>query len=122
MDERLINQVADRVLKTLRDMQAIGESRARPQAEVARAAMTSSRALQRATLALNQRGIAVVSTCQIPAGVYIAETDAELAQYDAQLDHRIRGVAIRLREIRRIRRARTAAEMIEPDGQRRMFG
>ena len=121
MDTRLVNEVAERVMRTLTEMQAFGEGRARRQAEVASAAGTNTRVLQAATLVLNQRGVAVLSTCGQPAGIYIAESDAELAAYDRQLDHRIRGLAVRLREIRRIRRARAAAQIVEPNGQRRMF-
>lgn len=121
MEKQAIDKVATRVLEALEQSNARGEARARPQAAVARLARTSPRALQQATLLLNQRGVAVVTTCRTPPGIYLAESDAELAAYDGQLDHRIRGLARRLVAIRRIRRARAAARPIEPNGQRRMF-
>ena len=115
------DEVADKVLAALKSMGAYGRLRARPQAEVARQMGVTTRRLQQATLSLNLRGLPVVSTCSQPPGVYIAEKYDEFDDYIRQLDHRIRGVAIRLREVRRIRRQWEAAETVEPSGQRRLF-
>jgi hypothetical protein len=121
MDAGLVDEVADRVLEALNRLGAVGRGRARSQAEVAAAAATNARTLRHATLALNRRGVPAVTTCVIPVGVFLAQTDAELADYDAQLDHRIRGLAMRLKEVRRMRRAMAAAGPVEPDGQRRLW-
>ena len=121
MDATLLNQVAERVLKVLKEMNAIGEQRAQLQAAVASKAAISTRMLQHATLTLMARDVLVLSNCAHPQGVFIAETDAEVDGYEEQLVNRIRGLAVRRRELRRIRRARIAARIVEPNGQRRMF-
>jgi hypothetical protein len=121
MGDESLDKVADRVMAALMSMGAYGRSRARTQREVARLAETDTRTLQRAQRVLLERGEPVVSTCGKPAGVFIAETHPELGAYDRQLDNRIRGLAIRLRPVRRIRRDWLAAETIEPSGQRRLF-
>jgi hypothetical protein len=122
MDATLLNQVAEKVLKVLNEMNAIGEARAQLQAAVASRAGISTRLLQHATLALMDRNVLVLSNCGHPQGIFVAETDDEIDRYEEQLVHRIRGLAIRRRGLRRIRRARVAARAIEPNGQRRMFG
>jgi hypothetical protein len=121
MGDESLDKVADRVLSTLKSMGAYGRKRARTQAEVARAAKTDTRTLQQATRVLLDRGEPVVSTCGKPPGVFIAETHPELGAYDRQLDNRIRGLANRIKPLRRIIRQWVAAETIEPGGQRRLF-
>ena len=109
------------MLTALKTMHAFGRARVRPQAEVAREARVPVRALQQATFRLNERGEPVVSTCKPPCGIYIAETYAEIEQYERQLTNRIRGNAIRLRPVRAIKRSWLAQEKVEPSGQGRLF-
>ena len=112
--------VADRVLATLKTMGAYGRGRARPQAEVARAAGIDTRRLQQATLNLNLRGEPVVSSCVKPLGIFIAQNDGELQAYRKQLHSRLVGNGRRLGAVNRIIRAWIAEEATEPSGQRRL--
>lgn len=114
-------ELADRVIETLRNMGAIGAARAVTQVELARACGTNTRNLQNATLVLNQRGEAVLSSCVAPCGVFIAETDDEITAYDRQLRGRLIGNARRRRCLRRILRERIATRRVEPNGQGRLF-
>lgn len=113
--------IEDRVMRALRNMRAIGAARAVTQAALASACGTNTRHLQEATLELNRRGVAVLSSCVEPFGVFIAETDAEIAAYDRQLRARLIGNAMRRGYVRRILRDRIATRSVEPDGQGRLF-
>lgn len=113
--------LAERVMRELQNMGAIGAARAVTQAELARVCETNTRHLQEATLVLNQRGVPVLSSCVVPYGVFIAETDAEITAYDRQLRGRLIGNAVRRRCLRRILRDRIAARPVEPNGQGRLF-
>ncbi|MFH1417277.1 MAG: hypothetical protein ABII12_03205 [Planctomycetota bacterium] len=112
--------VADRVLAMLRTMGAYGATRARPQAEVARAIGIDTRRLQQATLVLNLRGEPVVSRCVRPFGVFIAEGEVELQAYRKQLHSRLVGNGRRLGAVNRMIRAWVAEADTEPGGQRRL--
>lgn len=121
MNEKFIDELADKVLMMLRASNAIGAARAITQKRVAISCGTNTRSLQHATLRLNSRGIPVVSQCVKPFGMFIAETDAEIDGYIDQLHSRLVGNALREKYMRQIRRNRTAARTIEPSGQRRLF-
>lgn len=108
-------------MQTLRDMRAIGAARAVTQAALASACGISPRKLQEVTLELNRRGVAVLSSCVAPFGVYLAETDDEIRAYDHQLRGRLIGNAMRRGYVRKILRDRACARAVEPDGQRRLF-
>lgn len=120
-DDGRLEGVAARVFETLKEMNAVGSASARKQTEVARACGVSTRRLQTATLALNRAGIAVLSTCHAPYGVYLAETDDEITDYCAQLRARLVGNAARRRAVRKILAQRIALRSVEPDGQGRLF-
>lgn len=113
--------IEDRVMRTLREMRAIGAARAVTQAELARVCGISPRRLQDATLELNKRGTAVLSSCVAPYGVFIADSDDEIAAYDRQLRARLIGNAMRRGFVRRILRHRIDERSVEPNGQRRLF-
>lgn len=115
------DEVADKVLATLKSMNAYGAAKARSQAEVARLAGIDTRRLQQATLALNLRGEPVVSSCVRPFGIFIAESDRELQAYRRQLHSRLVGNGKRLGAVNRIIRAWIAETPVEPSGQRRLF-
>jgi hypothetical protein len=112
--------LADQVLAALTNLGAAGRQRARTQAEIARVVGCPQRLICDATLALNLRGEPAISTCGSPPGVFLAQTVEELQGYEQQLDHRIRGNAIRLREVRKILRKKIAQAAVEPSGQRRL--
>lgn len=116
-----IDEVAERVIEALRAMGAYGRRRARTQREVAQLAGTNGRMLQHATRRLLELGEPVVTACDAPAGMFLAETHQELADYAAQLRSRIVGNAARLKLVRRLAREWVAAEAVEPNGQRRLF-
>jgi len=120
-DARDLERTADAVMQAMRDMQAFGRGRARKQAEVAALAGTTSRTLQMATLVLIERGVPVVTTCETPSGMFVAETLSEIADYGDQLYARIRGNALRLKGVRRIARRWDEAGPVESTGQRRLF-
>ncbi len=118
---RGIETLADRLLAWLETNHVRGRAAARKQRDVARMLGTTTRNLQTAMIALNARGVPVVSSCAEPQGVFLAECDEELADYARQLNNRIRGLAQRLIPVRRIERQRVAARAVEPSGQRRLF-
>ncbi len=120
-DDRSLTPIADRVHAALRSMGAFGRARARTQAEVARLAGTNTRKLQHATLELIERGVPIVTACDEPMGMFLAETLSELADYRDQLHARLVGNAKRMKGVRRIMREWMEHEAIEPDGQRRLF-
>lgn len=121
MDDRLVNEVADRIVMLLIDRNKIGKSNAWKQADAAVAAGTNTRMLQHATFRLNERGVAALANCGHPPGIYIAGSDAEIEEYIRNLRSRLIGDARRIGFLRRILRQRREALTIEPDGQRRMF-
>ena len=121
MGDESLDKVADNVLGVLDEMGAYGRDAARTQAEVARTAETDTRTLQRAQRLLLERGVPVVSACGIRPGIFIAQTRDELAAYDKQLDNRIRGLAMRLKPLRRLMRKWAALMPVGPGGQRRLF-
>lgn len=99
-----IERVADDVLAALNRLGAIGAPRACKQLHVARAAGTNPRTLQEATLVLNQRGVAVCTSCSDPPGVYLASNRDEVEAYGRQLHGRLAGNGKRLSAINRILR------------------
>lgn len=118
---RGIEALADRLHGWLEANGVRGRSRARKQRDVAKMLGTTTRHLQEAAIVLNDRGVAVVSSCKAPMGIYLAEQDEELAAFSRQLVNRIRGLARRLKPVRRIVRERIERRSIEPSGQRRLF-
>lgn len=120
-DDKTIAAVADRVYAAMKSMGAYGRARARTQGEVARLAGTNTRALQHATLVLIERGVPIVTACDDPPGMFLAETLSELAAYSDQLHARLVGNAVRMKGVRRIMREWTEYESVEPNGQRRLF-
>ena len=119
-DKPVNDEVADKVLAALRNMGACGASRARPQAEVARAVGIDTRRLQQATLALNLRGEPVLSSCVQPPGIFIADQVGEVTAYAKQLRSRLVGNGRRLAAVNRIQRSWIAEENPEPNGQQRL--
>ena len=106
------DELADRLLAWLEANNVRGRNRAQKQRDVAKMLNTTTRNLQEAAIVLNDRGVAVVSSCAAPMGIYLAETVAEVAEYAGQLDGRLRALAARLKPVRRIMQDR---------GQRRLF-
>jgi len=119
-DKPVDDEVADKVLAALKSMGAYGASRARSQAEVARAVGVDTRRLQQATLNLNLQGEPVLSSCVKPFGIFIANSIEELKGYAEQLRSRLIGNGRRMAALNRIIRAWVAEEKVEPGGQRRL--
>lgn len=113
--------MADRVLAAMKGSGAYGRAKAVTQREIAKLAGTNPRTLQLATANLVKRGVPIATTCGSPCGMFIAETLTELQEYGEQLHSRIIGNAVRLKGIRRIRRAWIERGAVEPGGQWRLF-
>lgn len=109
------------MVRTLEARGAIGAAAAVRQDVLADSCGISTRKLQDVTLDLNRRGVPVVSSCVEPFGVFLADSDEELAAYDRQLRARLVGNALRRGYVRRMLRQRIAARTVEPDGQGRLF-
>jgi hypothetical protein len=116
-----IDKLADDVMAMLKEMNAMGASRAVLQSKVAKACDTDTRSIQQATLRLNERGVPVVTSCVKPFGMFIAESVEELGRYAEQLRARLLGNAMRCKFVLRMVRAMNAAAMVESTGQRRLF-
>lgn len=116
-----IEKLAARVWKYLHANGHLGSARAVKQAKVAAGLGVTTRLIQRATLELNRQGRPVVSSCVEPFGIFVAVSDEELGNYDAQLHSRLVGDAMRRGFVRRMRRESIASMPVEPTGQRRLF-
>ena len=116
-----IGEVATKVLAALKKLRAVGAEHAVPQERVARLCAMTTRMLQQATLWLNAHGVAVLSSCVKPFGIFLARTVGEVDDYIDQLHSRLIGNALREKHLRGIRRLWIAGQRVEPDGQRRLF-
>lgn len=122
MSDARDGDAVERLVRYLRTAGAVGRGAAVTQRRVARAMGWTPREVQQITLAANERGVPVCSACDAPRGVYLAETAAELADYEAQLMARLRGVAARAAHVRRMsRRLRDGAAVDPLTGQRYLF-
>lgn len=109
----------DELVRTLRELGAVGRSAAVPQRLVARRCGWTTRELQLVSAAANGAGMPVVTACDAPAGMYLAETIDELRDYESQLMSRLRGNAGRALSVRRIVRRWREADAVDPiSGQR----
>ena len=119
-DARVSDEVVDHLEKVVAAMGAVGRANARRQKLIARQMGVSTRRLQLAARQLRKRGVPLVSTCDPPLGMYVAETNDEMESYLRQLHARIKGNAETFSDIRDIQRRRIAAMPVEPGGQRRL--
>lgn len=110
------------LVAALRAMGAIGRDRAVPMRGVARGGGWTTRDVQYASAVANEIGLAVVTACDAPRGMYLAETLAELADYERQLVSRLRGNARRALHVRRMVRRLREQHAVDPlSGQLRWW-
>lgn len=118
-DQDRIVRLAERLVAWLRVNGFVGKNRPVRQSIVAGELGVETRDVQYAMGALPGKEL-VASSCGNPMGVFLCQTVADAADYERQLDNRIRNLAVRLRHVRRWMRSHREIEArsLRPPTQR----
>ena len=121
-DTEHCREFADKLVQFLRENHIVGRANAANQATVAIAVSSCPREIQYAMGATSEENL-IASSCTAPNGIFLCEIADDAAEYERNLDARVRGNAKRLRQVRAWMRRRREIEAhaarppAEPDGQ-----